>query len=277
MDKITQTLDRLKSQNEIGLMTHVVIGYPNLKTTETIVEAMVEGGTDFIELQMPFSDPTADGPTITKANQIALDNGVKIQDCMEMMRRLNEKFNIPFLFMGYFNLIFNYGYVRYAHRRLRLTGKEDTYGVAKFCRDAQNAGASGLIIPDIPPDEAQEGYLDACKVNHLHPVPVISPNISDARLHKIAEVASGFVYCTSRTGTTGRPEAIEFDWLNAFLAKAKQYIPVPLAVGFSLSKREHIERLRGYADVAVVGSYMIQLFDREGIDDVRRAVRLLKG
>ena len=266
MDKITQTLNTLKAKDEIGLMTHVVIGYPNLQMTETIVEAMVEEGTDFIELQMPFSDPTADGPTITKANQIALDNGAKIQDCMEMMRRLNEKFNTPFLFMGYFNLIFNYGY-----------GKENSYGVAKFCRDARDAGASGLIVPDIPPDEAQEGYLGACEVNQLHPIAVISPNISDARLHKIAEAASGFVYCTSRTGTTGRPEAIEFDWLNAFLTKAKQYIPVPLAVGFSLSKREHIERLRGYADVAVVGSYMIQLFDREGIDGVRRAVRLLKG
>jgi len=266
MDKIAQTFDRLKAKNEIGLMTHVVIGYPNLKTTAAIVEAMVEAGTDMIELQMPFSDPTADGPTITKANQIALDNGVKMRDCMEMMGRLNEKFNIPFLFMGYFNLIFNYGY-----------GRGNSYGVAKFCRDAIDAGASGLIVPDIPPDEAQEGYLDACQQNNLHPISVISPNISDVRLHKIAKVASGFVYCTSRTGTTGRPEAIEFDWLNTFLTKAKQYIPVPLAVGFSLSKREHLERLRGYADVAVVGSYMIQLFDREGIDGVRRTVRLLKG
>ena len=266
MDKITQTLDKLKTKNEIGLMTHVVIGYPNLKTTEAIVEAMVEAGTDMVELQMPFSDPTADGPTITKANQIALDNGIKIWDCMEMMKRLNEKFNIPFLFMGYFNLIFNYGY-----------GREDSYGVATFCRDAHDAGASGLIVPDIPPDEVQEGYLDACKLNYLHPISVISPNISDERLHKIAGVASGFVYCTSRTGTTGRPEAIEFDWLNAFLTKARQYISVPLAVGFSLSKREHLERLRGYADVAVVGSYMIQLFDREGIDGVKNAVRLLKG
>ena len=266
MDKITQTLDKLKAQNEIGLMTHVVIGYPNLRMTEAIVEAMVEAGTDMVELQMPFSDPTADGPTITKANQIALDNGIKIWDCMEMMKRLNEKFNIPFLFMGYFNLLFNYGY-----------SKENSYGVAKFCRDARDAGASGLIVPDIPPDEVQEGYLDSCKQNNLHPISVISPNISDARLHKIAGVASGFVYCTSRTGTTGRPEAIEFDWLNAFLTKAKQCISVPLAVGFSLSKREHLERLRGYADVAVVGSYMIQLFDREGIDGVRKAVRLLKG
>jgi tryptophan synthase alpha chain len=265
MDKIKETLDGLKAQNEIGLMTHVVIGYPNLKTTEAIVAAMAEAGTDIVELQMPFSDPTADGPTITKANQIALDNGVKMRDCMEIMRRLNEKFDIPFLFMGYFNLIFNYGY-----------GKGDFYGVAKFCRDAREAGASGLIVPDIPPDETQERYLDACQQNHLHPISVISPNISDARLHKIAEVASGFVYCTSRTGTTGRPEALEFDWLNTFLTKAKQYIPVPLAVGFSLSKREHLERLRGYADVAVVGSYMIQLFEREGIDGVRKAVRLLK-
>jgi len=265
MDKITQTLEKLKSHNEVGLMTHVVIGYPTLRMTEAIVEAMVEEGTDMVELQMPFSDPTADGPTITKANQMALDNGTKIQDCMEMMRRLNEKFDTPFLFMGYFNLIFNYGY-----------GKENSYGVAKFCREAREAGAAGLIIPDIPPDEAQEGYLDACKLNQLHPIPVISPNISDERLHKISQVASGFVYCTSRTGTTGRPEAIEFDWLNAFLTKAKQSINVPLAVGFSISKREHIEQLRGYADVAVVGSYMIQTFEREGIDGVRRTVRLLK-
>ncbi|MBM3240876.1 tryptophan synthase subunit alpha [Candidatus Poribacteria bacterium] len=266
MDKITQTLERLKTQNEIGLMTHVVIGYPNLQMTEAIVEVMVEAGTDIVELQMPFSDPTADGPVITKANKIALDNGVKIRDCLEMMRRLNEKFNIPLLFMGYFNLIFNYGY-----------GKGDSYGVAKFCRDAQNAGASGLIVPDIPPDEEQEGYLDACKQNNLHPISVISPNISGARLHKIAQIASGFVYCTSRTGTTGRPEAIAFNWLNAFLTKAKQYISVPLAVGFSLSKREHLDLLQGYADVAVVGSYMMQLFEREGIDGVRQAVRLLKG
>src|SRR5258708_27751991 len=168
MNNIEQKLVELKKQKRIGLMTHVVIGYPSLEETNSLVKAMVESGADFVELQIPFSDPLADGPTIMRACEESLRNGTKVSDAFAVMKVLSQEVSIPLLFMAYYNTVF-------------------TYGVQKFCRDAKEVGASGLIVPDMPiEEEKNEHFFKYCKKYNLHNIQVISPASTDDRLRKNA-------------------------------------------------------------------------------------------
>ncbi len=242
MTKLELQLKKLKQDKKIGLMTHAVIGYPNIKATISLVKTMAKAGADIVELQIPFSDPVADGPTIMRANKVALDKKTKIKDCFAVMKTLSRALKIPLLFMGYYNNVFN-------------------YGVKKFCRDAKKAGAAGLIIPDIPlEEEPGEGFIAACQKYGLHHIRIISPDSTEVRLKKNAKVANGFVYCVSHYGTTGASTRLE-PQLKNYLKKVRQYIKVPLAVGFGISKKEHIKSLEGLADVAVVGSAIIDIIE----------------
>jgi len=261
MTNLETQLEKLKQSKRIGLMTHVVIGYPTIKGTIALVKVMENAGVDMVELQIPFSDPMADGPTIMKANQIALNQGTKIQDCFETMRILTREVKIPLLFMGYYNSVFN-------------------YGVKKFCRDAKRAGAAGLIIPDIPlEEEGHEGFMTACQKYTLHHIRVISPATTEKRLQKNAKVANGFVYCVSRYCTTGAK--LELDpRLKNYLQKVRKYIKLPLAVGFGISKKEHVLSLKDCAEIAVIGSAIINIIEREkskaSFQKVERFIKTLK-
>ena len=152
MNLIDKQLEKIKKEKRLGLMTHVVIGYPSLETTESLVKTMEEAGVDFIELQIPFSDPLADGPTIMRACEKALENGIKVKDSFEVAKELSSGIKIPLLFMAYFNTVFR-------------------YGVEKFCKDAKNVGISGLIVPDLPIEEEKcEHFMKYCKkydLNHI--------------------------------------------------------------------------------------------------------------
>lgn len=240
MNNIDKKLEEILLRKKIGLMTHVVVGYPTLDETVTIVKAMAESGVDFVELQIPFSDPLADGPTIMKACESSLANGTKVKDAFSIMKELSATVSIPLLFMSYYNTVFR-------------------YGVEKFCKDASAAGASGLIVPDMPIDEEdQEHFYQFAKQYNLHTIQVISPASTEERLLKNAHVANGFVYCTARQGTTGVKNELD-PTLVAYLKKVKKFISTPLAVGFGISKREHIEALQGAADIAVIGSAIIDI------------------
>ena len=264
--RIEERLARLSAEDRVGLMTHIVYGFPSPEESRRVAETMLESGVDFLEVQLPFSDPTADGPTITAACQTALDNGARIQDGIDLVAELSAKYETPILFMSYFNIVFNYC----------PPGGKDR-GPARFAKAAADAGAVGLIVPDIPPEESQEGFPEACQENGLHPVYVTSPNVSDKRLEAIRKVASGFIYCTSRTGTTGRDMEIEMDVLGAFLDRARDRCGLPLAVGFSISTPEDVEALKGKAEVAVVGSHLIRVYESDGLDGVAREVKKLTG
>lgn len=244
-------------------MTHIVLGYPSLEESRRIIDVMVECGVDLIEVQIPFSDPTADGPVITAACQASLDNGTRVSDAMDFMKSVSEAHpEVAFLFMGYVNVAF--GYKR---------GEGEGGGLRAFVRDAAAAGASGLILPDLPPDQDHEGYVQACREHGLHPVYVISPNATDSRLDLIKESASGFVYSTSRTGTTGKEMELEFARLTEFLANAKSRLGLPISVGFSISKRADVEALSGHADVAVIGSHFIRVYEKDGVEGLKAAIR----
>ena len=244
------------NKQKIKLMTHVVAGYPSLKATETLVLDMAKAGVDFIEIQIPFSDPLADGPTIMEANDQALKNGATVQDCFTLMKKLSAQVNIPLLFMSYYNILFN-------------------YGVENFCQKAHACGAQGLIIPDIPLDEeSSEHFIANCEKYHLNHIRLLSPSSTEKRIKLNAQVQNGFVYCTSRVGTTGAKNQIAPDLKN-YLKKIRRYISVPIAVGFGISKPEHVQALAGHADIAVIGSAIIKKIKKDGVNSVQGFINSL--
>ncbi len=250
-----------------ALMTHVVVGYPSLPKTIEIAMTMADAGASLIELQIPFSDPMADGPTIMRANEHALAGGTTPKDCMRVMETLSARVDVPLLFMSYFNLIHAYGNQR---------GKS---GLARFLADARSAGAQGMIVPDIPPEESHEGYWTLTYKNGLAAIPLVSPVSSETRLKKIAAASkSGFVYCVSTTGTTGARKELPQD-LRAYLQRIRRHFSQPLAVGFGISKREHIQILSGSAEIAIVGSAVINIIEKSSAKsaaaNVRKFVRQL--
>jgi tryptophan synthase alpha subunit len=253
MNKIDQQLQKIKETKKIGLMTHVVVGYPSLEDTINIVKTMAENGADIVELQIPFSDPLADGPTIMRACETSLRNGTKVKDAFVIMQTLSKDVAIPLVFMAYYNTVFR-------------------YGVDKFCHDAKKAGASGLIVPDMPiEEEGQEHLFKYSKKYGLHNIQVLSPASTVERLQKNAKIANGFIYCTARQGITGATNNLD-SGLIAYLEKVKNIFAIPVAVGFGISKKEHIQSLISHADIAVVGSAIIDVINNSEKKDITKNV-----
>ncbi len=253
MTKLEEKLRQIKNSKKIGLMAHVVVGYPTLNDTIMIAKTLAENGADLIELQIPFSDPLADGPTIMRACEKSLENGTKVKDAFTTMKLLSEQVSVPLLFMSYYNIVFK-------------------YGVEKFCKDAKDAGATGLIVPDMPVDqESQEHLIFFCKKYQLHNIQVISPVSTDDRLRKNAAVASGFVYCIARQGITGVKAKLD-PTLTSYLAKVRNYFSVPIAVGFGISKASHFKMLSPFADIGIVGSAVIEIINTSEAGDLKKNI-----
>ncbi len=240
MKKITEQLEKISKEKRTGLMTHVVAGCPEMTMTEEIIKIMAENGADFVEIQIPFSDPVADGPVMMEANEIALANGTKVADAFKLAEKMSKKVDIPLLFMGYFNNVYK-------------------MGVKKFCKTAKKAGISGVIFPDIPFDEAKkEGFLEEIRKNGLDFIQVVSETTSVERLKEISKTASGLVYCTARLGITGL-HAKASDNLAGYLKRVKKYVKLPLAVGFGISSKQDIQNIAKNADIAVIGSAIMRI------------------
>jgi tryptophan synthase alpha subunit len=260
MNKIDSQLQLIKERGTIGLMTHVVIGYPTLDATVKLVGALEKGGSDFIELQIPFSDPIADGPTIMEASDTALRNGVTTQFAMKVMKECALKTSIPLLYMCYFNTIF-------------------AYGVEKFCKDASANGASGLIVPDLPPEEERfEKLTELAERYNLYLIRVISPASSEKRIIENARIAKGFIYCVSRYGVTGKVSKLNTN-LKQYLEQVKKNCKLPRAVGFGISSREQVKLLSETAEIAVIGSAIIEKLKKYHGDmkEVSRFISALRG
>jgi tryptophan synthase alpha chain len=232
------------AERKILLMTHIVIGYPTMEASMEIVRTMVEAGVDLMELQIPFSEPIADGPVILKANQQALAKGVTVGQCLDFGRRVARQFPIPFLYMTYFNILFK-------------------HGVDQFAEGMQAAGLKGAIVPDLPPEEAGD-YLGAMGRHDLSPIFIYSPTTSDARMNTIARVADGFVYCVARKGVTGDRTAFSRQ-IGDYLARCRAATHLPLALGFGVKDKSDIEFLGGKADIAVIGTQALRLVEDHGI------------
>ncbi len=254
MNLIDKQLEKIKQEKRLGLMMHVVVGYPSLKETESLVYAMENMGVDFIELQIPFSDPLADGPTIMRACEKALENGVRVADAFKLANKLCKYVKIPLLFMAYYNTVFK-------------------FGTDKFCQDAKKAGIQGLIVPDIPlEEEHEEHFIKYCKQEELKNIRVVSPVSTIERLQKNAQVGSGFVYCTARQGITGAKKQLD-SAVVSFLKRTKAVFNIPIAVGFGISKKEHLKQLSPYANIVVIGSALIDIINTSDKNTMEKNIK----
>lgn len=224
-------------ENGKAFIPFITCGDPSLEVTEQLVYTMEESGADLIELGIPFSDPTAEGPVIQAANIRALSQGVTTDKIFDMVKRIREKTEIPMVFMTYANVVFSYGSERFISRAAEL-------------------GMDGLILPDIPFEEKEE-FDGLCKQYGLDLVSLIAPT-SHERISMIAKEANGFVYCVSSLGVTGVRTNITTD-IGAMVKLVKQAKDIPCAVGFGISTPEQAKKMAAFSDGAIVGSAIVKL------------------
>jgi tryptophan synthase alpha chain len=243
-----------RTKKPLLLMTHVVVGYPSLEANWTMLETMAVAGVDLVELQLPFSEPIADGPSFVRANQDAIRGGLAWSAYFEFAARAAQRCPFPLLFMGYYNSIFR-------------------MGAERFCRHLADAGMRGFIVPDLPPEEASE--LNALARAHaLDPILLMTPTNSPERLAEIGRRASGFVYCTARKGVTGKRTDLS-QGVEAFLARCRAATPLPLALGFGIKAPADMRALRGLADIAIVGTACLEAWEQHGPDGYRELMTTL--
>jgi len=242
-------------KKDILLMTHIVLGYPSLDDSYRVIETMFKAGVDLMELQIPFSEPTADGPVITRANQEALKKGITVEQCLETAQRITGSFDIPFLFMTYYNIPFK-------------------YGIERFVLAMLQRGIRGAIIPDLPPEEGND-YLDTMHKHGLDPVLIFSPTTSLERMRYIASSARGFIYCVARKGVTGRDTDLSAE-LASYLGRCREATTLPVAVGFGIREKADLDFLKGKADIAVIGTQSIRIMEEKGIAAVGEFMKGLR-
>jgi tryptophan synthase alpha chain len=229
--------------NAIGLIGHTIINYPSPAQAREAVAIMVNEGVALIELQIPFSEPVADGPLFMRANHEAIAAGVSVADCFAFMREVSTQHKIPFVFMSYANILYKQGYTA-------------------FAKQAAQAGAKGVIVPDLTLENAQE-YLAACADQGLAVIQVIPPNVSEERLSKLAQASQGFVYAVARSGVTGTQTQFS-QFFPIFLQRLRQHTDLPIAVGFGVTSPDDIRFLKSYADYAIVGSQALRILQEQG-------------
>ncbi|MPZ23262.1 MAG: tryptophan synthase subunit alpha [Dehalococcoidia bacterium] len=240
--RIQATFEGLRAEGRTGVVAYLTCGFPTPAETPALVDALVEGGADIVELGVPFSDPLADGRTIQKSDQVALEQGVTLSSCISTVATMRAAgLTVPLVLMGYYNPIL-------------------ALGQSAFVDAAAAAGVDGVIVVDLPAEEAGD-FRSLCSSRSLDLIFLVAPTTSDERLARTAGLASGFVYCVSLAGTTGARERLP-DHLPAFIGRVRAVTDLPLAVGFGIWKPEHFQALRGLADAAVVGSAIIDVVDR---------------
>jgi tryptophan synthase alpha chain len=265
--RISHAFQRAKREGRGVLIPYFMCGYPSAMQSVELILAAVQGGADIIELGMPFSDPLADGATIQHAGHVALEHGMTIKGCMEVARQVSAKCDTPLIFMGHYNPIL-------------------AYGIDRFCETAAANGICGLIIPDLPPEEAVPLQVAAQKQG-LSLIFLIPPTASDQRIAQIIRTAtsgvSSFIYCVSLSGVTGTRTMLP-PHLRGFVTRIYSYMknnPLPVAVGFGLSTPEHIAEVFSFADGAAVGSALVKLIDEheesEQVVAVRGYIESLRG
>jgi tryptophan synthase alpha chain len=242
-------------ENDILLMTHIVLGYPSFDDNMRVIETMVEAGVELMELQIPVSRPIADGPVISRANLQALKGGATVEGCLNLAVSAARSFDIPFLLMSYYSIPFG-------------------YGVDRFVKTMSHGGLQGAIIPDLPSQEGRV-YLDAMHAYNLAPILIFLPTTPVDRMRTIAASGSGFIYCVARKGVTG--EATNFsEELAAYLLVCRQSTSRPLSLGFGIKRKSDIDFLKGKADIAVVGTQTIRVMEQKGIAAVGDYIRRLR-
>jgi tryptophan synthase alpha chain len=233
----------------MGLVAFITAGDPSLDATESFVLALGAAGADVIELGVPFSDPVADGPAIQRSSERALRAGTTLSGVLDLVASIRRKSDVPLVLFSYYNPVLQMGLERFA------------------CR-ATDAGADGVLITDLTPEEAGE-YRRIMQAHALDTIFLAAPTSTDERLARIAEVSSGFLYIISRTGVTGARESLPED-LPALIRRVRRVTPLPIAVGFGISLPGQVSVLGGLADAAVAGSALVQEIERASTVDAAR-------
>jgi len=241
LTRISKRFAELRASGELGIVAYITAGDPSLDATRKFVLALAEAGADVVELGIPFSDPLADGPTIQRASERALKAGATLAGVLDLVRRIRQSSEVPLLLFGYYNPILQ-------------------MGLEKFAAAASSAGADGVLVTDLTPEESGD-YRRVLAAHHLDTVFLGAPTSTDDRLEKIAACSSGFLYLISRTGVTGEKDALPAD-LPALLRRARKVTQLPIAVGFGISQPGHVSVLGGLADAAVVGSALVSEIEK---------------
>ncbi len=252
MSRIDATLAALKAQGRKALIPYVTAGYPFADVTPELIHSMVGAGADIIELGVPFSDPSADGPVIQKAGDKALAFGIgtaQVLDMVRQFRRTNS--NTPVVLMGYANPVERY---------------DLKHGADSFIRDASAAGVDGVLIVDYPPEECVE-FAAKLRAHQMDLIFLLAPTSTDARMQQVAQVASGYVYYVSLKGVTGSG-ALDTDAVEAMLPRIRQHVHIPVGVGFGIRDAATAQTIGRVADAVVIGSKIIQLIENAPRDQV---------
>lgn len=242
MNRIDSMFKELKRRRKKAFIVYITAGYPSLGITGKLIGALEKDGVDLVELGIPFSDPLADGPTIQKSSQKALARGASIKSILKMVRKARKTVRIPIVFMTYYNLVFH-------------------YGLERFVRDSKNAGVDGLIVPDLPPEEATE-LIKVSRKKDFHTIFLAAPTSTQKRLKNIAGKSKGFIYYVSLTGVTGARKRLPRDIIRN-VKNLKKLTKNPVCVGFGISSPEQAKRISHLADGVIIGSAVIRIMERQ--------------
>ncbi len=237
MNRIERTFRRLRQGGKKAFIAFITAGYPDLETTEKLIVAFEEIGVDIIELGIPFSDPMADGPIIQEASQEALKKGVHLADVVKLVKRVRRRVEVPICFMTYYNPVL-------------------CFGEKRFIAAASEAGVDGIIIPDLPPEEALS-LISQARPNNLDTIFFIAPTTDVKRVRSIAAASRGFIYYVSLTGVTGLREALPEDLIRN-LEAIKKRTNKPVCVGFGIGSPAHVRQAARFSDGVIVGSAIVK-------------------
>lgn len=256
LSAIEQTFAAARAEKRAAFMPFFTVGYPDLPTSLQVIETLVEAGADAIEVGMPFSDPVGEGPVIQHSSQVSLAQGTKIKDCLDLVRTLRAReIQVPLLLMGYINPLL-------------------AYGLERFVSEAATVGANGFIVADLPPEEAQE-MTKLTESHHMAQIPLLAPTSTPERIRQVVSTARGYVYLVSVTGVTGARDTLPPD-LADYVQRVRAATALPLAVGFGISKPEQAKLVAGVADGVIVGSALVRLMEKEGIEGIRALAKNMR-
>lgn len=245
MNRVDKKFGELREKGRIALVTYITAGDPDLDLTVDIVATIEKSGADIIELGVPFSDPMADGPVIQLASERALEHGTSLKDVLHAVKRIRQSSEVPIILFGYYNPFFK-------------------YGLEEFAADAAEAGADGVLVVDLPPEEAGEFKIHTDRTG-LKLVFLLAPTSTEERIKLVAGQAGGFVYLVSVTGVTGERPDLDYN-LSALTDEIKAVTGLPVGVGFGISSPEQVAIIAGYADAVIVGSSVVRIIERHGGD-----------
>lgn len=253
MSRVAERFQACRTRGETALITYIAAGDPSLEATRGLVPVLAQAGADIIELGLAFSDPLADGPVIQAGSMRALQAGANTDRVLELVADLRAAgVTVPILIMTYFNLVCR-------------------PGVAEFCRRAAAAGVDGLILPDVPMEEADE-VLAATRAHGMDLIQFVAPTSTPDRIRRAAELAGGFIYCVSLTGVTGQRDQLPTRFVEV-VRQARAHTDTPVAVGFGISTPEHVRQVAAVADGVIVGSAIVRLCG-EGLPPAELADRV---